>query len=342
MLFASLAILSFGQLSVASPYCGIKAVYAAGHSISALDGVPFEDFIDVHYVSSLRGSSRADLLRLMSDHGLHGEPFDHRGIATLMSVKSPVILHVASAGQFENLNHWLLYLGQDGSQAQVQDGDGTVFGMDFQELLLRWKGSGIVVHRTTQARLGLSGALAELWFWFCLVGGCWMANSVYRWVESSFCVGRSSVGRFIVALTAAAIVVMTPALIWYLPGSAETINRLTAQMQLSHLGATLPEVSRETLITNLDSTLMIDARYPDDFLRRSVPGSLNAPVAMTRNELDALLSEIELDQSIVVYCLSSECRFSDHIASRLAGMGFRRVSIYRGGTSELFSEFPSN
>ena len=55
------------------------------------------------------------------------------------------MLHVASHGQWQRLDHWQLFLGFEEGQVRLLDEDGQVFIQHPAELLGRWDGTAIVL-----------------------------------------------------------------------------------------------------------------------------------------------------------------------------------------------------
>jgi rhodanese-related sulfurtransferase len=47
-----------------------------------------------------------------------------------------------------------------------------------------------------------------------------------------------------------------------------------------------------------------------------------------------IVENVSRDRPILVYCLSTGCRFDDTIAMFLAREGFKHISIYPGGWTE--------
>ncbi|TWU40819.1 Rhodanese-like domain protein [Novipirellula artificiosorum] len=72
---------------------------------------------------------------------------------------------------------------------------------------------------------------------------------------------------------------------------------------------------------------------PESFKRGHIRNALNIPLHASHVDREAILGEpVQLrDSSIVVYCQSEGCPYSDIVAHQLCEDGFENILIYRGG-----------
>ena len=133
----STLLFSTSRCLASHPYCGIQAVHAAASAVLPHEVRPFEELVRRRFVSSLRGSTRADLMDAADHLGVHATPLDHRGVATLRAAKHPLLLHMMSDGQMESFNHWNCFLGFRDGQVLLMDGDGVIVPTDLPDVLMR-------------------------------------------------------------------------------------------------------------------------------------------------------------------------------------------------------------
>jgi rhodanese-related sulfurtransferase len=79
---------------------------------------------------------------------------------------------------------------------------------------------------------------------------------------------------------------------------------------------------------------VLDVRWPEIYDMGHIPGALNFPLSDFEQEKKRLLSKIEPDDEILVYCAGVTCHDSHTFATRLVKMGFAHVAVYAGGFAE--------
>ncbi len=79
------------------------------------------------------------------------------------------------------------------------------------------------------------------------------------------------------------------------------------------------------------SVIVIDARSPEAFADGHIPGAINVPYDRLPQYLDELQSRVAPDDSVVCYCWSESCDFSDQLAEELRLMGYTAVDVFEGG-----------
>ena len=80
--------------------------------------------------------------------------------------------------------------------------------------------------------------------------------------------------------------------------------------------------------------LFIDSRYRKEFEISHLPGAVNIPSDLRRDELMPRLEAIPKDQMIVVYCSSQRCQSAQRLAGLMTYLGFERVHVYLAGFEE--------
>ena len=93
-------------------------------------------------------------------------------------------------------------------------------------------------------------------------------------------------------------------------------------------------ISIEEVKNSLDdpAVYIIDARADKAFNDGHIPGALNVPYDRFAEFYDFLLATVPMEATTVIcYCWSPTCDFSDQLAQELRFMGYTNVLIYREG-----------
>ena len=93
-------------------------------------------------------------------------------------------------------------------------------------------------------------------------------------------------------------------------------------------------ISTEEVKNSLDNPaiFIIDARADKAFNDGHISGALNVPYDRFTDFYDFLLATIPMEATTVIcYCWSPTCDFSDQLAQELRFMGYTNVLIYREG-----------
>ncbi len=109
-----------------------------------------------------------------------------------------------------------------------------------------------------------------------------------------------------------------------------------ATVDLSTSSAAMGEglISTEEVKNSLDNPaiFIIDARADEAFNNGHISGALNVPYDRFTDFYDFLLVTIPMEATTVIcYCWSPTCDFSDQLAQELRFMGYTNVLIYREG-----------
>lgn len=82
------------------------------------------------------------------------------------------------------------------------------------------------------------------------------------------------------------------------------------------------------------TVIVLDVRWPEIYDMGHIPGALNFPLADFEKEKKRLLSKLNPEDEILVYCAGVTCHDSHTFASRLVEMDFAHVTVYAGGFAE--------
>jgi rhodanese-related sulfurtransferase len=79
--------------------------------------------------------------------------------------------------------------------------------------------------------------------------------------------------------------------------------------------------------------LFIDARPAEQFSQGHIPGAINIYAEDFRDHIPELL-KLPMDTLVVAYCGGGLCELSHELADQLRTLGFKKVVVYTGGTTE--------
>jgi rhodanese-related sulfurtransferase len=76
---------------------------------------------------------------------------------------------------------------------------------------------------------------------------------------------------------------------------------------------------------------IIDARLPEAFDDGHIPGAINIPYDQLPDYYDGLTESVPTDATVICYCWSPTCDFSDQLATELKILGYADVLVFTGG-----------
>ncbi|MFH1756267.1 MAG: rhodanese-like domain-containing protein [Candidatus Latescibacterota bacterium] len=96
-------------------------------------------------------------------------------------------------------------------------------------------------------------------------------------------------------------------------------------------GTALMSLAKVKALANSPDAFIIDARSEEEYNEGHIPGALNVPHDRFVEFYDYVSETIPMDATVVCYCRSVTCDFSDHLAKELRILGYERVFIFREG-----------
>ncbi len=87
-----------------------------------------------------------------------------------------------------------------------------------------------------------------------------------------------------------------------------------------------------------NSVQFIDARSEHQFEEGHIPGSMSAYAEQWQSHIPQIV-QIPRDRHIVVYCGGGNCELSHDLADNIRALGYAKVSVYTGGTTEWKAKF---
>lgn len=289
----------------------------------------FEQLLTKEYISKPEGSTVADLKKAVRKMGLNCFALHGLGINSLRQAEDPLILHVASAGQLETYNHWMLFLGIENGEAVVVDSESGKKRTPLDVLLARWDGIALVVFdnenpKTDYGRVETLSKLTYVVATLTTVSAAFLFLSFVNLDSALTLFGTSFLCIFGFQHFINDV------------GLGKTIKaNLYVQTAISK--GNFPLVTYRELAQEIQSSqtrlLLIDARDENSFGYGCIPGATNIPVFFDDAELTEALLGVPRSQNIVIYCQSSGCVYDETLGIRLAGMGFDKIRLYREGWS---------
>jgi rhodanese-related sulfurtransferase len=305
-------------------YCGIYSVYGAARLLGT--DVEFSSLINSRFVSTVLGSTTEDLEKAIRSLGLNCRSFSNLGYRSLIATSDPLILHVCSDQQFVSYNHWLLFIGMDGDIARISESGEGVKYVPIGELLARWDGVAIVVFRDSASADAIAyGKKSEVFQWAAL---CSLIVALLVNVKRPV--------RCLFALAAGMLLVLHVATPLGFCRSEDVLSKV--ETVIGSTGIRRVDFASVQRLVRSEAITLLDVRYRMDTERGMIPGAISLPIDAMQTEFDQTVKSIARDGTVVVYCQSSECPYSQVMAIRLLGAGFTDIRIYSGGYREWLTK----
>ena len=322
-------------------YCGLYCLYAF-LSADRRD-VDFTSLVKPQYVSSLAGSSLADLERAAKDHGVHAVPVTGMTTSNLAMSNSPMIIHVKATPTRRYHDHFVLYLGVRGGEALIYDPPHAPMTVPFAFLSRRWDGAGLLISNrpVSLARVAVLGWTRFAGWALLAVCAMFLARS---WQHKKMARPHRPPRLLASPLAQAAVLcAAATALGATYHGVASDgfiANRRTlAQIEIAHSGNFLPKIGTDEVRRLIhdrqngakNDSVFIDARVQRDFATGHLPGSINVPVNATASERAAAMRDVPKGARLIVYCESPGCKYAEIVSAQLLSEGYRDIALYKPG-----------
>lgn len=314
------------------PNCGIYCAMAALKTIGL--EAPYSDMATSKYVGSLKGSSMAELIRALEDHGAFTLPLKGLTPSGLIALETPCILHVRRDGTTDAHAHWVLFLGIEEGKAKLFNPPNGEELLSLDELLYLWDGQGIAVfpQKPTQATslkvksLQLLDSLQILALAF--LGIC------LGFLPFPNALPSSTLWGFGTRLGLATLFCLLLQLSFSQASVGDRWN-LYASIARTREKPTFDDISADDLHKRLKdpNLVLVDARLAPNFQDAHLPGAYSLPIDCGPGMVRTIANQVG-NRELVVYCQSDGCSWSEVIAKSLALRGVGPIHIYRGGYAE--------
>lgn len=334
----SLDVASVNRASPA-PHCGLHCLYLMMKVYGQDPNLG--ELVTPEYLDTPDGSTLSGLKKAVEDAGLHAEIVLRANTRVLRACPGPVILHVKGSEASRDYDHYILFLGTEGSWARICDPPGSVRLISFDELSSRWDGRGLVV---TNTPIQLAGLLRQAKMRLFLMAGLvvlamLLIGRVKRhivWPEIlSSVAGRSAVS--VVQFGGLAVASLVIGLVFHSVSNGGFLRYPdgVASTQRAHVTDFIPRIELSTARRLIkEGSIFVDARRKRDFDIGHVDGAINVPVDANDVIRRDAMKAVPLDVPVVVYCQSEMCQFADIVAGKIRLDGFSDVSILPGGWME--------
>lgn len=78
----------------------------------------------------------------------------------------------------------------------------------------------------------------------------------------------------------------------------------------------------------------VDARSRHSYYELHIPGAVSLSASRFDSQYEEFKDAIAKDALLIIYCQSITCRYSDVVADKLKGLGYRNIKIFAGGWTE--------
>lgn len=78
----------------------------------------------------------------------------------------------------------------------------------------------------------------------------------------------------------------------------------------------------------------VDARSRYSYYELHIPGAVSLSASKFDSQYEEFENAIAKDALLIIYCQSITCRYSDVVANKLKGLGYRNIKIFAGGWVE--------
>lgn len=322
-------------------FCGLYCLYAAGQL--AESEFAFKSLLRPEYIGAVEGSSIAELERAAQDQGLYSAPFDHASVSDLERTSDPIVLYVKSKPTDPSPNHFVLFLAAktDGAMIFEPPSEGVlpvVREVPYYELASIWNGKGLSLSTEPIQELNLL-VTARRRLLFAVVG-ILVAMGAVKFVVAKWKRGaKLRTARQLMVLSAgqAAAMISVAASLSFVFRTNARGGFFSAPESASFISTMLSRPSIQTLsvkelseILADGSAVLIDARPPEDFASKHIPGAVNIPLGVSKADRDAKLKDIPRDTLVVTYCDPNGCPLSGRLAIVLLRDGFSNIRVLEG------------
>jgi rhodanese-related sulfurtransferase len=317
------------------PFCGINCLYTALRT-EGLD-VDLAALMQSRYVGSDSGSSIAELLSAAQDNHAYVKALANLSVADLRHLQSPAILHVKSAYDALEYDHFVLCVPVEGKLC-FYDPPNQPGNTSGHELAALWDGTAIVVSarpidlRALRLWAGVRAGLMVMPI-HALAGMGFLIQSIHRRRHGQWSLRLGPLRQCVLvtgtgAMLAAGYHLLAPEGFAAQRQALVTINHSRFDPPPTRIG--LREAQR--LLTR--GATFVDARRAGDFAEGHISGAINLPPNASRTEIQAALGSRAEDRSMVIYCANPSCPYADHLARRLRRYGYENLKVFTGGYSQ--------
>lgn len=320
-----------------SAYCGVYCLYTV-MKLYNIDIDPNE-LLKPKYISSFQGSSLAELKKAAEDYGLNAVAVGNMTVKGLRQSPYPVILHVKSAPDEKQYDHFELFLETKNGEALLYDPPHPARPVPLHKLVPRWDGTGLIISKGP-IKLGLFFVPALIRFLIYAAIAVAIIVTVRRGRRRWHIKSRGQLFGLSIAQSAAfAILALLCGMVYHFTSDIGFLAHANAvaPIEQAHIGSFLPKVSSREMrrMLNDNNVILVDARFSEDFEQGHLEGAINFPMDCRDDSSPSPMINVPKDARIVVYCQTAACGFAEEVAIELISDGFSNVSLFKGNWQKL-------
>ncbi|MFT5303082.1 MAG: rhodanese-related sulfurtransferase, partial [Mariniblastus sp.] len=315
-----------------SRHCGVYAAAAVAENLGHKIDLP--NSIREKYISRRSGSSAQDLVRFFESNGLHAHIVSGAGPSLLKKIHregAMAVLHQSASYKAEGSEHWVAFLGFDQkNQAQVLDLPRRLEKISVAELQSGWNGNAVVV--SSQPTSLISRVFQRMEPVPFLVSGLFACFTAV--LVGSFKKIRQSVAMQACCLVGTTMVVCV---IWQIATSGSlSKNEFARNVVASKVVASADVMKIYELGELTPGAILVDARPPSMYTRKSIPQAINIPIDFSLSELKEGLEQLKGKSRVIVFCNSDQCKWAESLCYRLHTLGINNCQVYEPGMAGFF------
>jgi rhodanese-related sulfurtransferase len=312
--------------------CGVVSAFAVANYWD--EATSIDTWISPDYVRSPKGSRIEDLEQAAKEHGLSTAGLSGLNVATLCSLDMPAILHIRSRVEAVAFDHWVVFFGvtKDGSYVILDPSHGVEL-ISHAELAARFGGTSLLLAPdrgrldVNIARFRNRAVLQAIIYSACFV----LAAVAIHYLHGHFRKTYLLMVFGAMGLLALAFHSWNPDGFLRLTPSRTKLVAAFDQQEITKIGLLELQSLLESPGRNV---ILIYARFESEYSRGSLPNAINFPLDLTPQRQIQLIESLGHEDTIIVFCESAECPWSETIARRIAMYGYKKLMIYEGGHRE--------
>jgi len=318
------------------PYCGINCLYTSLRYLGI--NTPYSSLLNTRYIGHTEGSSIAELKQAATECGAATTIYKNLTRWDLNAFQTPCILPVKRSISARTFDHYVLLLPGPGPDLLIYDPPKPIALQDKNQFARLWSGYAMAVSRTQNVHGFLPSRLLIIPFALTLFGSVPITVRLRNRTKNIALPPARRLAAQIILLCVIALPLAYAAHALDPKGFLASPEAV-AEIQSARFISFLPKITvREVAAYVEEESVLVDARYPEDYRQGHIANAINIPITATDAELAATVAAIPAHTPLVVYCQSAQCPFAGTIAQRLSRIGYAKIALYKGGWNDWSKE----
>ena len=318
------------------PTCGVRSLFVAMKAMKI--DVQYEELIRKEYVGNSLGSEIGELSLAAEHFNLNSLEATNLTYRDLCRSKYPILLHMRSSGAKIEFDHWITFLGLEDGRIRIYDPSFGHETVGVGDLISNWSGTGLILsppgHLTNTGNyISFLEILGSVLFVSLLL---YFRNKLLEKRKAN----QSSRATLGWQFSSVLLVILLLSVVVHFGSTTGFAQNPAAVAEVLRRYGSLDfqEVDKKELIDmKADGAVIVDSRLTRDYLSGTIEGAISLPVASSLTRRQEVLRNIDKSQTIVVFCQSSSCMFSDEVGQFLKFNGYENIHIYRDGFVDWIS-----